>query len=123
VQSPFSVFNLMSTVDFTAPLDLVSFSGSGNTSALTTTLMATNNIAAGASQSFAALLDTSSLGSFSASYTLNLSDDTSLAGAVGGQQLTLNLLGNVVAVPEPASCLALLVGISLIGVSRRRSAK
>jgi hypothetical protein len=120
VQSPFNVFNLLSTVDFTAPLDLVSFSGTGNTSALTTTLAATNNIAAGAGQSFAALLDTSSLGSFSASYTLNLSDDTALAGAVGGQQLTLNLLGNVVAVPEPASCVLLMLGAMLFAARRQR---
>lgn len=118
LQTPFSVFNLMASAGFTAPLDLVSVSGLGDTTALTTTAALTDNIAAGSSQAFFAMLNTSSIGSFAATYQINLSDDTALAGAVGGQLLTLNLLGNVVAVPEPANFVWLLLGATLF--PRRR---
>jgi endonuclease I len=116
---PFDVFNLMSTVGFTAPLDLVSFVGSGDTSTLGANLSLVNNLAASAGQGFLASFDTASTGSFAASYQLSLSDDTTLAGAVGGQQLTLNLLGNVVAVPEPAGWFLAMFAISRLGRCRK----
>jgi endonuclease I len=116
---PFDVFNLMATAGFTAPLDLLSFVGSGDTSVLGSSLSPLNNLAAGASQGFLASFSTSNPGVFAASYQLSLSDDTALAGAIGGQSLTLNLLGNVAAVPEP-STLALLTSAMLMAFSRRR---
>jgi endonuclease I len=120
-QAAFDVFNLVATAGFTAPLDLTSFVGNGDTAALTTTLSLVDNLAAGDSQPFFAILDTSSLGSFAASYTIDFSDDTALAGAVGGQQLTLNLLGQVVQVPEPASIVLLAAGAVLLARRRRWS--
>lgn len=120
---PFDLFNLTSNIGFTAPLDLVNFIGSGHTSVLGANLSLVNNLAAGASQGFLASIDTASPGSFSASYQLSLSDDTALAGALGGQQLTLNLLGNVVAVPEPAGWLLAMFAISWIGGCRTHRAR
>lgn len=115
LQSSFDVFNLVATAGFTAPLDLLSASGFGDTSVLSTTAALTENIAAGASHAFFATLNTTSVGNFAATYSLHLSDDLALAGAVGGQTLTLNLLGNVVAIPEPTSVLLLGIAMLLIG--------
>lgn len=117
---PFDVFNLMSTVGFTAPLDLVSFAGNGDTSVLGANLSLVNNLAAGANQGFLASFDTASPGSFAASYQLSLSDDMLLAGAVGGQQLTLNLLGNVTAVPEPGYWALAVLALALVGIRRTK---
>jgi hypothetical protein len=118
--SPFSVFNLMATAGFTAPLDLVSMASSGDTSVLATNLSAFDNLTAGSGQNFLAAINTSLLGSFSASYSLNVFDDTNLAGALAGQQLTLNLLGNVVSVPEPAA-IALALVAALLAPCRHRT--
>ena len=96
VQSGFSLFNLEQTLDFTADLDLDSIPGVGDTGVLTSDLSAFGGLAAGSSSGFLASFDTSSLGSFSATYTLNLSDED-IAGATN-QVLTLELLGEVVAV-------------------------
>jgi endonuclease I len=111
--SPFSIFNLMATAGFTAPLDLLNIASSGNTSVLATNLLTFDNLAAGSGQSFFASIDTSLLGNFSASYSLSLSDDTNLAGALAGQQLTLNLLGHVGNVPEPTAIVLALVAVLL----------
>lgn len=117
---PFDVFNLMATAGFTAPLDLLSFVGSGDTSVLGSSLSPLNNLAAGTSQGFLASFNTASPGMFAASYQLSLSDDTALAGALGGQSLTLNLLGNVAAVPEPAAWVLLMTAIVGVAGGRRR---
>jgi hypothetical protein len=122
-QAAFDVFNLMATAGFTAPLDLISFSGLGDTSALSTSLSHVQNIAAGGAETFYAVLDTSSIGEFTASYSLSLSDDTDLAGAPGGQQLTLNLLGKVVAIPEPTSLALLMTAAVTLGQRIRRRSR
>lgn len=117
----FDVFNLVATAGFTAPLDLVGFSGSGNTGVLTTNLALVNDLAAGFGHSFLASLNATSAGSFSTTYLLNLSDDTALTGAAGGQQLTLNLVGAVVTVPEPGALMLFFVGTVLAsGIARRQ---
>lgn len=121
VQSSFDVFNLVATAGFTAPLDLVGFVGLGDTSVFSTTLALTENIVAGTSQAFAANFDTSAIGNFAATYSLQWSDDTALAGALGGQTLTLNLLGNVVAVPEPASVVLFAISALFAATRRKRS--
>ncbi|MEZ6193822.1 MAG: PEP-CTERM sorting domain-containing protein [Phycisphaerales bacterium] len=94
VNEAFDIFNLVQTLNFTAGLDLDSILGSGDTAVLTTNLASFINLAAGASAGFLASFDTSTPGSFSAMYTLNLSDQD-LAGATD-QLLILQLLGEVV---------------------------
>jgi endonuclease/exonuclease/phosphatase family metal-dependent hydrolase len=93
VNSPFDLFNLEQTLGFTAGLDLDSIVGSGDTAVLGSNLSAFAGLAAGNSNAFSASFDTAATGSFSATYTLNLSDED-LAGATS-QVLTLQLLGAV----------------------------
>ena len=95
IETAFDLFNLEQTENFTADLDLDSISGLGDTDVLTTNLAAFNGLAAGQSDSFIASFDTSTLGDFSVTYTLMLSDED-LPGAQD-QNLVLNLLGEVVA--------------------------
>lgn len=90
----FDLFNLSATAGYTAGLDLDSITGSGSTSTLTTSLGAFSNLAAGQSQSFTASIDTTSVGAFSAMYTLNFSDEN-LPGASGVGQLIVSLTGVV----------------------------
>jgi len=93
VHSAFDLFNLESTLGFTADLDLDSIIGAGDTGVLGSDLAAFAGLHAGTSNGFMASFDTSNLGMFSASYTLNLSDED-IAGATT-QMLTLQLLGEV----------------------------
>ncbi len=93
IDSGFDIFNLEQTLGFTADLDLDSVIGSGDTGVLSTDLALFSGLAGGASNGFLASFDTSSAGSFSASYALNLSDED-IAGATG-QVLTLQLIGEV----------------------------
>ena len=93
VNAAFDLFNLESTLGFTADLDLDSIIGSGDTGVLGSNLVAFSALDAGTSNGFMASFDTSGLGTFSASYTLNLSDED-IAGATN-QVLTLQLLGEV----------------------------
>jgi hypothetical protein len=99
LQQAFSLQNLVATAGFTAPLDLLSIIPSGDSSVLTTSAISIDNLAAGSSAGFFANFATGSLGTFSATYMLSFSDDTALLGAIGGQTLTLNLLGQVVGSP------------------------
>lgn len=92
----FDLFNLPTTAGFTAGLDLDAFSGAGDVSALSTNLASFSTLAAGDSRAFTASFDPSSLGSFSALYTLNFSDED-LPGAIGLGTLTLSLTGLVAA--------------------------
>jgi endonuclease I len=93
----FSIFNLAATAGFTAGLDLDGIIGSGDTSRLNTnlsTFSGASTLAAAASRAFAATLDTSIPGAFSASYVLSFSDEN-LVGAANVASLTLNLMGSV----------------------------
>ena len=94
----FDIFNLEDTAGFTADLELDSISGSGDTSVLTTdltTFTGGSALEAGFSNSFMASMDTSTLGSFSATYTLSFSDED-IPGAATGDDLTLTLMGSVI---------------------------
>jgi endonuclease I len=93
VNSGFDLFNLENTLGFTADLDLDSIIGSGDTGTLGSDLSGFAGLIAGGSSAFSASFDTSVLGSFSATYTLNLSDED-IAGATN-QVLTLELIGEV----------------------------
>ncbi len=118
----FDVYNLESLSLFTAGLDLDSLLGFGDTSILTTNLLAFNDLDAGGSSGFTAALDTGMLGSFSATYTLAFSDEN-LPGAANLGVMTLNLYGDIVAVPEPSSICLLVLGFAgVVGWRGRRRA-
>ncbi len=92
----FDVFDLNGTVGSTANMDFDTFTPSGNSTAFTTNLGASAGslqIAAGMSQTFAASLNLTSVGTFTAMYTLNFSDEN-LTGAQN-KSLTLTLTGKV----------------------------
>ena len=86
----FDIFNLFGA-GVQARLELLSASGSGDTSQLSTDLAPFANLAPDDSLPFVASFDTSALGDFSSSYTLNLTDTIGTT-----QTLTLNLSGEVV---------------------------
>ncbi len=113
-----AIHNLVATTGFTAGLDLDSIVAFDPAGVFSTTLAAFTNLAAGSSNDFALAMDTANVGSFSGSYTLLLSDQD-LPGATGGQSLTINLLGNVVPIPEPASACLVFGGLALL-LRRRR---
>ena len=113
----FNIFNLESTALYTAGLDFDSFVSSGHTSILTTDLAAFGSLSAGSNDGFLAMLDTSSIGSFSASYFLSFSDEN-LPGATSLTGMTLTLLGSVVAVPEPSTVCLALIGLLLLAFRR-----
>jgi hypothetical protein len=115
---PFSLSNLLATAGFTAGLDLDSILESGDVSNVFSTDLATfAALAAGGSVTKNVTLDTTNTGSYSASYTLGLSDED-IPGATGGQTLTINVVGNVV--PEPTSFGLLAGGAALLAGRRRR---
>jgi hypothetical protein len=90
----FSVSNLADASGFSSKLDLDSIVGAGSTSALVTNLATFLNLSAAGSRSFSATMNTTVFGTFSATYTLNLSDEN-LLGAQGAAPLMLTLTGRV----------------------------
>jgi endonuclease I len=93
----FDLFNLETTAGFTAGLDLDSIVGSGDTAALSTnleTFQGAATLAAGAGYGFMAEFSTAAAGAFSATYTLNFSDEK-LPGATALGSMTLTLSGVV----------------------------
>lgn len=94
----FDVFNYGVLPAFTANLDFDSVLGAGDTSVLTTNLaaaMGNLSLVGGANQGFTAALDTTTPGDFSATYTLNFSDEN-ITGALN-KSLTLTLMGEITA--------------------------
>jgi len=91
----FDVANYVATGDV-ASMELVSAIGSGDTSKLTTNFGLSDRLQAGEFESFLSSLDTSSLGSFSASYNFSFTD---VLGS--NQTITLNLTGEVVLTDDP----------------------
>ncbi len=89
----FDIFNLQQTLGYTADLDLDAILGSVDTDVLTTNLGSFAGLAAGSPNSFIASFDTSTAGSYSATYTITLSDEDILGEA--SQQLSLQLIGTV----------------------------
>ena len=118
----FNIANMVTVSGYTAGLDLTSISFVGS-NLFDTNLASLLNLGAGNSQSFQAFLDTSTIGSFSGTYTFGVSDQQSLLGATPGTSLTLNLIGNVVAVPEPSLILAGVVCGGVWWLKRRRAAQ
>lgn len=96
-QFEFEIANLVSMESFTARLDLDSITSAGDPAVFDTNLATFSGIdalLAGSTNSYFATFDTTAEGVFSASYTLNFSDEN-LSGAIGLGSLTLNLLGTV----------------------------
>jgi hypothetical protein len=90
----FDVYNLLATAGFTASMDFDSVTPSGNTAAFSTTLGASAGslvLPAGTSHNFTASFVANSVGTFSASYQLNFSDEN-LVGAQN-KSITLSLTG------------------------------
>ncbi len=115
----FDVHNLETTVGYTADLDFDSFAGSGDLAAFTTDFAAAAGsltIVGGTGQLLNVEFDTAAVGTFSATYLLAFSDED-LAGALT-DELSLTVIGSIVAVPEPASWL-LLMGLLGMAVLRR----
>ena len=91
------IFNLESTAGFTADLDLDAIVGSGDTAMLTTDgelFGGASALVAGANSSLTVSLDTSTVGTFAAVYTLSFSDED-LQGASSLGPLELVLSGSV----------------------------
>lgn len=102
----FNLYNLVALAGFTADLDLDSVIESGDVSnKFSTTLpgiASLNLLTAGSNLAYSVAFDTTSAGLFSATYTLATSDEN-LSGATAGAPLTINVTGEVIAVPEPAT--------------------
>lgn len=116
-----ATFDLIAQIEaagFTALLDLDSIVGSGGTGVFALTGDASfKNRAAGTSTAYAVAFDTTTLGTFSATYTFNVSDED-LAGAQSGT-LTLNVIGEVGVIPEPATLTLAAAGAALMFGRRR----
>ena len=99
VDSDFFLYNLESTLGYTAALDLDSIVGAGDTGVFSTNLATFSGLQGGASNGvYKTYFDTSTPGSYSASFTLNLSDED-ITGATTSV-LTINLLGEVTGLLE-----------------------
>jgi hypothetical protein len=121
-----AIVNLLQTAGFTAELDFDSIVGSGDTGLLFTDLASGEFTAleAGAANAheFLASFDTNNApGTYSATYTIGLSDADGYAGAgaAGSQTLTLNLSGTI-QVPEPSAALLFVLGGLGAAIAARR---
>jgi len=119
----FSIFNLADANR--TDLDLISFTATGDTSALDSDLATFTNLSQGTDHLFYATLDTATPGSYSVTYTLMFSDAAN-TGAADSQQtyymyLTLTgIVGDVTSVPVPDAFWLFGAGlIGIVGIARR----
>lgn len=93
----FDVYNLLATAGFTANMDFDSVVPSGNSAAFSTDLAGSAGslvLGGGAGHSFTSSLTASNIGTFSATYLLNFSDEN-IAGALD-KSITLMLTGKTI---------------------------
>ncbi len=92
----FDVYNLLAASGFSANMDFDSFTPSGNSAAFSTDLAASAGslaIAAGATHAFMSTFVATTVGTFTANYLLNFSDEN-IAGALNSS-ITLTLTGTM----------------------------
>jgi endonuclease I len=118
LSNSFDIANLVTTAGYTAGLNLIGVSATGNNQFSTDATPFTNE-AAGNFTAFHILMDTTSTGSFSAVFTFAVADEQDLAGATADPSLTLDVFGQVGAAPEPGSALIFFIGAPLL-MRRRR---
>jgi endonuclease I len=95
--APFSIYDLVTVVGFTAALDLDGVSPSGDTSVASADVTPFTALAAGDSASFHAYFDADApAGVYTATYTLTVSDEN-LSGAQAGTSLMLTVTGTIAA--------------------------
>ena len=111
VSQQYNVFNLLQTAGFTGKLDLLGFSGAGDTAQIDSGLACFLDLEAGDFTPFTATLNTSTLGSYSVDFTLDLVDSASdgIGGGAEHQTLHLQITGEVV--PEPSTLVLLTAGL------------
>lgn len=93
---PFSFFNVLSSLN-TADLEFDGIVGAtGNTTRLATNLSSPfTGFNAGSESAWTATIDTSAVGTYSATYQLTFHDERSINGAAQSSTLTLNLTGTI----------------------------
>ncbi|GJM24380.1 MAG: hypothetical protein DHS20C16_07950 [Phycisphaerae bacterium] len=92
----FDIHNLEATVGLTADLDIDAANPSGDSGVLSSDVVPTSGIAAGADVAFVAQFDTSvAAANYLTTYTINVSDEN-LSGDIAGSTLTLTLMGEVI---------------------------
>ncbi|MEI7837520.1 MAG: choice-of-anchor D domain-containing protein, partial [Planctomycetota bacterium] len=118
--APFSLYNLLSTAGYTAGLALTGITpDSDNSSELSSDLATFINLAADSHNDYIAQMLTSSMGVFSAKYTLHVTDAASgIGGTPRSEDLTLELTGTVT--PEPATMSLIALGGLAVLFRRRR---
>lgn len=119
-----ALFNVLQTAGYTAGLDLDSVVGGGDTSVLFTDLAGGDFSALAAGEanahSFLATFDTNNApGTYSATYSLGLSDADAYLGASAADSQTLSLTLTGTIIPEP-STLILLTSIGLLFIGQRK---
>ena len=119
----FDIFNRAGALGdlWTAGLDLDGIVETDPGNVFSTSLLEFLNLVAGSSRSATVSMTTAALGSFSGSYRLNCSDED-LPGA-STQSMSIALMGNVVAVPEPSTSVMALAGLACGGYLVRRRRK
>lgn len=120
-----SAFNIYALAGLSAAntiaMDGATVSCTGNCAAFSLSPLTINHLAANGNASGSAALIASTAGSYSASYLLTFKDDVGTVG-VGhaSNTLTLNVSGNVAAVPEPETYAMFLAGLGAMGFLGRR---